>query len=766
MLCSCLIVLRDGDGKQKESGGGGEDEAKESAASGPSVVEETRPNETASSITHVFEYENWKTLEKYLEKDLTNYLQTLFRMMLELRVERMEQDASGKVPLMCAPFERRDFVGLDLESRQNKRRTWGRFKKHLGDLSLICGYAKDAHALYSASADILRACSDWLWLANCLEGLACISVLVHYPWIQRTSGLRRNSSFQAIHTTGRRELEAAKQQPRQQQLESLRPVVVNNNELIDMFREIVVHYSKYRHAGVIETEACIKAIHVLIEQGNLLFASEFLQNVVFINLQMNDEEKVHRFSALAKLYAEINFKRKSAFFNRVAAMRCVAPQNPNPDWKLCYQLLFRTLGGYNIDCTVQHLKGQGGWATLQIQILQELVGTARRMGDPVAATRHMAFIIQNLDRELGPSEKADLCQQLNVLMAKAPGTSILHTVHDGIILPAVNLYTVPVVEKFAPRPMLDALVPFKHTRANKGGPFLFTPIVSSSKKSKIIQWVAGETCEVEVELRNPLRSPVDVKDLTILHDGAEMEAKPMDLSLQEMSTATVRLTAVPKEAGNLTITGYSLVVFGMKSQCRLKSIPHVEDSFSVEVCPPIPRLEMASALQERCVEHHGSSSEPIDIEMYFGERYDFQTSLLNVGGLPAEDLESKFTTVPARFKEGVRLVSAEDTRRLLPGEQVDSFYQIDGERMTGSVKKEQNFVLQVNVKYYSTATALEEEANDTTGDSSGAEKDGDCYYRQIIQKFNVSLRPSLVVTWWDILPGGSTEECYVILDIR
>ena len=55
--------------------------------------------------------------------------------------------------------------------------------------------------------------------------------------------------------------------------------------LFPLIREIVVHYSKYRHAGVIETEACIKAVHVLVEQGNLLFASEFLQNVVFINLQ-------------------------------------------------------------------------------------------------------------------------------------------------------------------------------------------------------------------------------------------------------------------------------------------------------------------------------------------------------------------------------------------------------------------------------------------------------------------------------------------------
>ena len=166
---------------------------------------------------------------------------------------------------------------------------------------------------------------------------------------------------------------------------------------------------------------------------------------------------------------------------------------------------------------------QSGWSTLQIQILQELVGTARRMGDPVAAARHMAFVIQNLDADLTPTEKAELCQQLNVLTAKVrrvsdgemdidsdlichplsttlpslenfmyfissfltlsyftkvPGSSILHTVHDGIILPAVNLYTVPVVERFEPQKLPAALLPVKEARAGgkASGPFLFTPI--------------------------------------------------------------------------------------------------------------------------------------------------------------------------------------------------------------------------------------------------------------------------------------------------
>jgi hypothetical protein len=555
-------------------------------------------------------------------------------------------------------------------------------------------------------------------------------------------------------------------QVRQQQLDALRPLVVNNTDLVAILREIVVHYSKYRHAGVIETEACIKAIHVLIEQGNLLFASEFLQNVVFINLQMNDEEKVHRFSALAKLYAEIRFTRKSAFFNRVAAMRCVAPQNPNPDWKLCYQLLFRTLNGYNIDYSCQSLvdqklqrrqqQGQSGWATLQIQILQELVGTARRMGDPVAAARHMAFIIQNLDRELGPTEKADLCQQLNVLTAKFPGNAILHTVHDGIILPAVNLYTVPVVEKFVPCRLMEALLPVKQVRDRKTGPFLFTPIVgAASKKAKqLIQWVADEIGEVEVEIRNPLRSPIVVTDMTLLHDGAEMEAHPVTFSLPELATATIRLTAMPKAAGEVSVLGYSLVVFGMKSQCRLKNIRHLDDGFTVDICPAIPRLQMSTALQERCVDY---TAEAIDIEIYFGERYDFQVSLMNVGSLPVQEMGTIYNTVPAKFKESVSQLLGEGEGdaapgALCPGKQRDVSYRIDGvtSGAAGSGKN-QRFSLQVVAKYFSTHEA---------------EESDESYYRQIVQKFNVSLRPSLVVTWWDILPGGSTEECYVILDIR
>lgn len=43
--------------------------------------------------------------------------------------------------------------------------------------------------------------------------------------------------------------------------------------------------SKYKNAGVIELEACVKAVRVLAIQKRSMEASEFLQNAVYINLR-------------------------------------------------------------------------------------------------------------------------------------------------------------------------------------------------------------------------------------------------------------------------------------------------------------------------------------------------------------------------------------------------------------------------------------------------------------------------------------------------
>ena len=77
----------------------------------------------------------------------------------------------------------------------------------------------------------------------------------------------------------------------------------NKDSLLLVTFRYVPHWFTIVYGKLNNSYLCkIKAVRVLTEQCNYLLAAEFLQNIVFINLQMNDEEKIHRFSALADLY--------------------------------------------------------------------------------------------------------------------------------------------------------------------------------------------------------------------------------------------------------------------------------------------------------------------------------------------------------------------------------------------------------------------------------------------------------------------------------
>lgn len=127
-------------------------------------------------------------------------------------------------------------------------------------------------------------------------------------------------------------------------------------------------------------------------------AAEFLQNSVFISLQLTEDEKMHRFNALSELYSRLGFHRKAAFFKRVAAMRCVSPHNPHPNWALCHSLLLQLVEGYKISLNPSDnsIFGFYGWPRLQMQVMQELVGTAKRKGNSALATKHMTLLVHTM----------------------------------------------------------------------------------------------------------------------------------------------------------------------------------------------------------------------------------------------------------------------------------------------------------------------------------------------------------------------------------
>ncbi|XP_017873060.1 PREDICTED: protein brunelleschi [Drosophila arizonae] len=130
-----------------------------------------------------------------LEARVEDFLNALFWVLESRRLERSREKAD-KVSLLLAPFEKRDFVGLDMESRNNRKRCVGRVMKNLADLSLQAGLLEDALSLYHNANETLRSVGDSLWVGATEEGLCAASAVILYPQMREIEVLHRNASLQ------------------------------------------------------------------------------------------------------------------------------------------------------------------------------------------------------------------------------------------------------------------------------------------------------------------------------------------------------------------------------------------------------------------------------------------------------------------------------------------------------------------------------------------------------------------------------------------
>ncbi|KAF7237365.1 Trafficking protein particle complex subunit 9 [Varanus komodoensis] len=303
--------------------------------------------------TDVAFYPNYEECEN-VEKRIEDFIESLFIVLESKRLDRATDKSGDKIPLLCVPFEKKDFVGLDTDSRHYRKRCQGRMRKHVGDLCLQAGMLQDSLVHYHMAVELLRSVNDFLWLGAALEGLCSASVIYHYPGgTGGKLGSRRTPGSSLPAEAGNRHRPGALTSNGINADTSTEIGRAKNclspEDIIEKYKEAISYYSKYKNAGVIELEACVKAVRVLAIQKRSMEASEFLQNAVYINLrQLSEEEKIQRYSILSELYERIGFHRKSAFFKRVAAMQCVAPSITEPGWRACYKLLLETLPGYSL----------------------------------------------------------------------------------------------------------------------------------------------------------------------------------------------------------------------------------------------------------------------------------------------------------------------------------------------------------------------------------------------------------------------------------
>lgn len=569
-----------------------------------------------------------------------------------------------------------------MDSRTNKKRCAGRMKKHIGDLCLLAGLPAESIGYYNAAADQLKSANDWLWLAGCYEGLCAASVILLFPENRWPTSLQRNSSF----TAGAIPTFSIRQKPGGfsslpnglDPVECKAKACLSPNEVIEKYREAIGHYRKYHSAAVIETEASVKACQVLIHQDKYLLASDFLQNVVSINIQLSEEEKIRRFSELSRLYTMIGFHRKAAFYKRVAAMRCVTPKLPDPNWSECYHLLLQTLDGYKLSLDPKTVPKDRmcGWPTLQIQILQELVATSRRMGSPALSVRHMTFLLHVMFDYLSADERREFAAQLESLTARCEGGPVPLALDTGLIIPPVNLFNLPKVKSFKLQNLAPHLQPIpmiaRCVESANCGPFIFSPLqLNVREKNKnntkmSFKWVEGDVCEVALQVYNPLPFELRVTNMGLLPDGIAFETFPTCLSLPpESGPHPVNLLGTPRSTGELFILGYTTHVLGVKSDCRLKDVPSVrKPRFTIGVVPALPQVQVITSLPKSPVFPPSSSSSSsaassssssvtsgsnsvvtsAHLTLFAGESCDCMVTLVNTGKEDIESLEVQIET--------------------------------------------------------------------------------------------------------------------------
>uniref|UniRef100_A0A3P8Y5W5 Trafficking protein particle complex 9 n=1 Tax=Esox lucius TaxID=8010 RepID=A0A3P8Y5W5_ESOLU len=723
-----------------------------------------------------------------VEKKVEDFVESIFIVLESKRLDRATDKSGDKIPLLCVPFEKKDFVGLDTDSRHYKKRCQGRMRKHVGDLCLQAGMLQDALVHYHMAVELLRSVNDFLWLGAALEGLCSASVIFHYPGGTAGKAAGRNPSA----AQGQAADAGKRHRPGAQEV-LIDPGALTTNgisadtsseigraknclspeDIIEKYKEAISYYGKYKNAGVIELEACVKAVRVLAIQKRAMEASEFLQNAVYINLgQLSEEEKIQRYSILSELYYLIGFHRKSAFFKRVAAMQCVAPTIPEPGWRACYKLLLETLPGYSLSLDPKDFsKGaHRGWAAVQMRLLHELVYASRRMGNPGLSVRHLSFLLQTMLDFLSDQEKKEVTQSLENYTSKCPGGMEVITLPDGLRLHPVPFTKLPIVRYVHVTLSLSrGILAIFHAA--------LTPYYCLCFVSLDFQWVQGDVCEVQLMVYNPMPFELRVENMGLLTSGVEFESLPAALSLPaESGLYPVTLVGVPRTAGNITVNGYHTSVFGVTSDCLLDSLTSVRTSGClVEVIPSLPRLQLSTSLPRSAHPLQPSKEElssSVSVQLFNGETQQLTITLENIGSEDLETLEitSKISNTKERlFGEFLIRLDFSGGENLL-----QDLMTVNGISVTGlPISSPLRQVLKPRAETrppgsessktdYNHVKMLE--AVMTFKYSGGAGK-VEGYYRDLTLGLHVDVEPSVFFTRVSTLPATSTRQCHLLLDV-
>ncbi|KAJ7966233.1 trafficking protein particle complex II-specific subunit 120-like [Quillaja saponaria] len=557
---------------------------------------------------------------------------------LLMEFEKWVLQAESAGTILKTPLDSQASLSSEEVIKAKKRRL-GRAQKTIGDYCLLAGSPVDANAHYNTALELARLTGDYFWYAGALEGSVCALLIDRIG--QKDSAMEEEVRYR--------------------------------------YNSVIMNYRKSQDNAQrvsplsFELEASLKLARFLCRRELTKEVVELLTSAADGAKSLIDaSDRLILYVEVARLYGTLGYQRKAAFFSRLVAQLYLQQDNRMAAISAMQVLAMTTKayhvqsrasilehsfqdkqnGSNNADSGKMHHQSavslfESQWSKLQMVVLRDILISAVRAGDPLAAWSAAARLLRSYYPLITPAGQNGLVSALsNSAERLPPGTRCADPA-----LPFVRLYSFPL------HPSQMDIVKRNPARedwwagAAPSGPFIYTPFskgeTNNIRKQELI-WIVGEPVQVLVELANPCGFNLRVDSIYLSVHSGNFDAFPVSVNLPPNSSKVIVLSGIPTSVGPVTIPGCTIHCFGVITEHLFRDVDNLllgaaqglvlSDPFrccgsaklrnvsvpSISVIPPLPLLV------SHVVGGDGA------IILYEGEIRDVWISLSNAGTVPVD----------------------------------------------------------------------------------------------------------------------------------
>ncbi|EMG49220.1 hypothetical protein G210_0083 [Candida maltosa Xu316] len=469
----------------------------------------------------------------------------------------------------------------------------GRQRKLMGNFYLLAGKYSDAFQNFIECLTSLKKSDDYLWLASALEGLSVSIVLLQFinsPYqlpsqtmssilqvpkskLSTENATKRNStsvestvstprnSFTITNGFSLNALTSSHTDLNTLAVEELLRIILSR---VMFFYNMSTNDFENMVPDIVYTESILRKIKLLISFHFAHSMDDIVRGVVKSNanksfskndiideidrifqlqlVDMNILDQCRIYSALAAMYSDLGFTRKKAFILRILLVGLLPKLATATDLsprsiKDILENLF-VIYGISMEPEVSakdaSCRTQSTWTSLQIQVLRLALNLAESMKDQGFLLKLCTLLLTRYTHCLPADDQIKLKSMIDGILTSSRGLSVPYW--DPFLVRKV---------KFIAAKSQGELVPFYDDYSNTDNsqePF-FDPYLKKKVDPpvKMPTLIMDDIYQLKITLQNPFSFEIEINDISIVSEGAELETIKSLAQLAEPSSANGNL---------------------------------------------------------------------------------------------------------------------------------------------------------------------------------------------------------------------------------